>query len=84
MNDEYADHLNAPETAAIAFTDALIGDPHRLSDDLRAELAAHYSNEQIVEMALGVGLFLGMSKVLINLGLEPEQMDTTIIPAPGS
>jgi hypothetical protein len=35
-------------------------------------------------MALGVGLFLGMSKVLINLGLEPEDMPVTVMPTPGS
>jgi hypothetical protein len=29
-------------------------------------------------------LFLGMSKVLITLGLEPEGMDTTVLPTPGS
>lgn len=33
---------------------------------------------------MGVGLFLGMSKVLICLGLEPEQMETTVLPTPGS
>lgn len=33
---------------------------------------------------LGVGLFLGMSKVLITLGLEPKDMDTKVMPTPGS
>ena len=33
---------------------------------------------------LGVGLFLGMSKVLITLGLEPEDMPVTVVPTPGS
>jgi hypothetical protein len=35
-------------------------------------------------MALGVGCFLGMSKVLIMLGLEPEEMPVTVVPTPGS
>ena len=65
-------------------TDALIGLPTPLDEDLRASLEAHFTPEQLAEIVMGVGLFLGMSKVLINLGLEPEQMDTTIIPAPGS
>jgi hypothetical protein len=44
----------------------------------------HFSDAEIVELALGVGLFLAMSKVLINLGLEPEDMPTTLVPTPGS
>jgi hypothetical protein len=47
-------------------------------------LSEHYSQEEIAELALGVGLFMGMSKVLITLGLEPEEMDTTVLPTPGS
>jgi hypothetical protein len=27
-------------------------------------------------------MFLGMAKVLISLGTEPEQMDVTIVPTP--
>ena len=47
-------------------------------------LIKHYSDPEIAELILGVGLFMGMSKVLIALGLEPEQMDTTVLPTPGS
>ena len=35
-------------------------------------------------MALGVGLFMSLSKVLITLGMEPEEMGTEIVPTPGS
>ena len=42
------------------------------------------SDAEIAELALGVGLFMGMSKVLITLGLEPESMETTVLPTPGS
>ena len=65
-------------------TDALIGRPQSLREDTKQALKAHYSDAQIVELALGVGLFLGMSKVLINLGLEPEHMPITVLPTPGS
>ena len=49
-----------------------------------AMLAGARSDGEIAEIALGVTLFHGMSKVLICLGLEPEEMDTTILPTPGS
>ena len=50
----------------------------------QAEIRKHFSEAEIAELALGVGCFLGMSKVLINLGMEPETMPVTILPTPGS
>lgn len=76
--------MPAAEAAALKLTDAIIGYPKPLDEETRAMLKAHFSDAEIVEMALGVGLFLGMSKVLINLGLEPEDMPVTVIPTPGS
>ena len=76
--------LPEAETAALQLTDAIIGYPGSLSEDTRQSLKANFSDAEIVEMALGVGLFLGMSKVLINLGLEPEDMPVTVMPTPGS
>ena len=55
-----------------------------MSDATRQQLQAHYTDAQIVELVLGVGLFMGMSKVLITLGLEPEEMPVTVLPTPGS
>ena len=63
-------------------TDDLIGLPGRLDRDSQQTLRAHFSDAQLVEAALGVGLFLGMSKVLITLGLELEEMETTVMPTP--
>jgi alkylhydroperoxidase family enzyme len=82
--DGYEDRLPAAEMAALKLTDAIIGNPDSLDEETRATLKANYRDAEIVEMALGVGLFLGMSKVLINLGLEPEDMPVTVIPTPGS
>ena len=76
--------LAPAETAILELTDAIIGRPQRLSDATREQLQAHYSDAQIVELVLGVGLFMGMSKVLITLGLEPESMPVTVLPTPGS
>ena len=76
--------LDPAEAALLKLTDNLIGVPGLLTDEFKQVLRAHFSDAELVEVALGVGLFLGMSKVLITLGLEPEQMETTIIPTPGS
>lgn len=82
--DGYQQAFGPREVAALTLTDALVGDPRSLREEDIAALRSHFSDPEIVELALGVGLFLGMSKVLINLGLEPEQMPVTVLPTPGS
>jgi hypothetical protein len=47
-----------------------------------AALREAYSEAEAVELALGLSLFHGFSKMLIVLGLEPESMDTTVMPTP--
>jgi len=53
-----------------------------LPDELGATLAQHFDAGEWTELALGLGLFHGFSKMLIALGLEPDQMDTTVLPTP--
>ena len=72
------------EVAALNLTDALIRMPAPLDAEQAAAIKSQFSDAEIVEMSLAVGLFVGMSKVLISLGLEPEQMPVTVIPTPGS
>ena len=84
IEDGYENRLAEAETAALQLTDAIIGVPRPLSDETWQMLKRHYRDEEIVELALGVVLFMSMSKLLITLGLEPEEMDTTLTPTPGS
>ncbi len=79
-----ASDLSERDKAVLAMTDAIIGDPRSLTDAAKTRLREQLTDAEIVEVALGVGLFMGLSKVLITLGLEPEQMDTLIAPTPGS
>ncbi|HCV00447.1 MAG: hypothetical protein CL897_06180 [Dehalococcoidia bacterium] len=85
ISDNYEESdLSPRDKAAIAFTDAIIGDPRQVSPELQRRLREHFSDPEIVEMALGVGLFMSLSKVLITLGMEPEEMTTEIVPTPAS
>jgi alkylhydroperoxidase family enzyme len=79
---ETSDKLTDREKAALKFTDALIHDPELLNGDARAALAKHLTPAQIAELGLGVTLFLALAKALITMGLEPEQMDRTVLPTP--
>jgi alkylhydroperoxidase family enzyme len=75
--------LPAREIAALHLTDAIISNPRSIDPALQATLRQHFSDAQIVELSLGVGLFMALSKVMITLGLEPENMATTVLPTPG-
>ncbi|MFN0096002.1 MAG: carboxymuconolactone decarboxylase family protein [Dehalococcoidia bacterium] len=76
--------LSERDKATLTLTDAIIGDPRSLTAAQRVQIRAQMGEPEIVEVALGVGLFMGLSKVLITLGLEPDVMETTIVPTPGS
>jgi alkylhydroperoxidase family enzyme len=84
IEDGYECTLEPAEAAALILTDAIVQDTGELKASQWEELREYYSDGEIAEIALGVALFHGMSKVLICLGLEPEEMDTTILPTPGS
>ena len=53
-----------------------------MPDGLAAEVTAAFDTEELVELALGLGLFHGFSKMLIALGREPDEMETTILDTP--
>lgn len=84
LRDDYAERVPQREALALALTDALIGDPQSLTTAQREALAAEFDAGELAELALGVSLFFGLSKVLVALGLEPEEMPTTVLPTPGS
>lgn len=85
VDDHYLEAPLSPrEKLILQHTDAIIGDPARANPDLGAALRTQLGEAGLAELTLGVGLFLGLAKVLITLGLEPEQMPVTILPTPGS
>ena len=74
--------LTERQKLVLRYTDTFLNDPASLKPELAAALRADLSPGQITELALGVSLFLGFAKVLISLGLEPDQMGTTVVPTP--
>ncbi len=76
--------LTLRDKATLSLTDSIIGDPRSLTPEARERVRAQLADPEIVELSMGVGLFMALSKVLITLGLEPETMPTTVVPTPGS
>ena len=68
--------------AALKFTDHFILTPGPVPDEIKSLLFSSFSQKEIAELSIGVALFHGFSKMLIALGREPEEMDTTIVPTP--
>lgn len=77
---ETAADLTAREKVVIGFTDEFLAG-RSPSGELRTAMLAHFTPEEIVELAAGLALFLGFSKIAVALGPPPE-MPTTVVPTP--
>ena len=74
--------LSREWNVALQLTDCLIQSPEKSIDQLDSDIGELFDVSEITEIALGVALFHGFSKMLIALGREPDEMETTIIPTP--
>ena len=75
-------HLSDDFLAALKFTDHFILTPGPVPDEIKSLLLSSFTQKEIAELSIGVALFHGFSKMLIALGREPDEMDTTIVPTP--
>lgn len=67
----------------MAWADVLLAGGAAPGPELESELREHFDSAQLVELTYAIGAFIGYSKQLIVLGLEPVEMPVTVIPAPG-
>jgi alkylhydroperoxidase family enzyme len=83
IRDGYEDSaLSDDQKLVLRYTDAYLQDPSGLPADLATAMRERFSDAEIVELTLSLTMFLGMAKVLISLGTEPEQMERTVLPTP--
>ncbi len=74
--------LSEREKVVIAYTDTFLRSPGELSDAQRAELGTHFSPGELVELTMGIALFMGFSKIAVTLGQAPADMPTMVVPTP--
>ena len=81
ITDEYADS-SLPERwkLAIRLADALIADAY-VDADLRAELLAEFTDEEIVELTATIATAIAFSKASVAFG-APEEMPLIVVPTP--
>lgn len=48
------------------------------------QLREHFTDDEVVELTFAIGTFIGYSKQIIVLGLEPPEMPLTILDTPGA
>jgi len=85
VDDDY-NKTDLPQRSklALAFADAFLGAQGAPSIDVQEQLKNEFTTEQIAEMGIGLALFHGFSKLLIVTGCEPEEMERTVLSAPGA
>jgi AhpD family alkylhydroperoxidase len=77
-----ASDLAPAHKAALRFADVFLGAPGPPPEALRRELAEHFTPAQIVELAAGLALFFGFSKIAVALGGIPDSLPVMEVPTP--
>jgi hypothetical protein len=62
----------------------LLAGGHVTEPTLEERMRRHFSEAEIVELTYAMGTFIGYGKQIMILGLEPENLPLTVLPAPGS
>lgn len=76
--------LPARHKAALGFADAYLDAQGPMRAPVREAFEAEFDERERTELGVGLALFHGFSKLLIAMGCEPEEMQTTELPTPGS
>ncbi|MGH1493728.1 MAG: hypothetical protein ACRBK7_30760 [Acidimicrobiales bacterium] len=69
---------------ALSWADSLLAGGAAPTAEVEADLRRHFTDAQIMELTYAMGSFIGFSKQLIMLGLEPTEMPILHTPIPGS
>jgi AhpD family alkylhydroperoxidase len=83
IRDDYEQSSLSPrQKAVLRFTDAFLRAPGEVDEALRTSLLEHLASEEIVELAAGLALFMGFSKIAVALGQVPRSMPVIVMPTP--
>ena len=80
---QHSDRLPERTKVALEWADVVLGGGHGAADDLKARLRAAFTPAEIVEITYAIGTFIGYSKQIITLGMEPENLPLLVVPTPG-
>jgi AhpD family alkylhydroperoxidase len=85
VDDGYeASSLSERHKAAIRLADRFLAIPGRPPEGGGGGAKGGLGPAEEVELGVALAMFMGFAKMLITLGLEPEEMALTVVPTPGS
>ena len=74
--DKSLEPFSESERLALEYADRLAIDHHNMDDEFFARLKEHYSDEQILELGMMIGQFIGFGRLLMVLDLESKFCET--------
>ena len=70
--DKTLDPFTDAEQLALEYADRMANDHHNMDDDFFDRLKQYYSDEQILELGMMIGQFIGFGRLLMVLDLESK------------
>ena len=84
IDDHASSDLPAATKAALAWADVVLAGGAVADPAVLDELRRRFSEDEVVELTFAIGTFIGYSKQIIVLGLEPPEMPLTVLDTPGA
>ncbi len=72
MYDFKNSDLSEREKAVLRLTEIIATDPHTLDDEFFAQLKKHFSDEQLLDLGVAIGLLNGLHRFLETFGVLPD------------
>jgi alkylhydroperoxidase family enzyme len=70
--DRSLETFSQKEQLALEYADRLATDHHNMDDVFFDRLKQYYSDEQVLELGMMIGQFIGFGRLLAVLDLEPK------------
>jgi alkylhydroperoxidase family enzyme len=84
LDDHASSDLPERTKAALAWADVMLAGGSDADPAVVEQLQKHFSDDEVVELTFAIGTFIGYSKQIIVLGLEPPEMPLTVLDTPGA
>lgn len=75
MREYEKSDLSEREKMALRFADIILTDPQKLDEAFFTRLEEHFTEEQIIDMGMGVGFLHGTQRFIESMGIVPEIYD---------
>lgn len=83
LDDPATSDLPPATKAALAWADVLLAGGDVSDPAVLEELRRHFDPDEVVELTYAISTFIGYSKQIIVLGMEPPEMPLVVLDTPG-